>query len=126
MEEVNIIYKDLAPDYIPFVVQFTAKDTSKTDPSHYGLEVYEEDCVDQNFSSEEAEIGSIFDDIFSDTFGRNPEKVNSKSGLYGILIDKTYFTNNKTYRFIWQATVDSVQTSKEELYVFHSASDFKE
>jgi len=105
---------DLYPTNIPFVIQTTDATGDKTNPSADNLIVYEEGGADTSFDSTEI-TGSPFD----------PAQVNSKTGLWGVMIPKSAFTSGRFYIALWEVTVDSVTTAKKEIYFAVDAADFK-
>jgi len=108
------LYLDLQPDYIPFVVQCTKAAGDKIDPSASSLIIYEENGGDTDFSSSQI-TGSPF----------TISKINSKTGLYGVLIPKSSFTAGKYYLCLWELTVDDIATAGQELYFCCNAESFK-
>ncbi len=108
-----VLYLDLLPENIPFVVQCTKGDGTKIDPTVDKLILYEEDGKDLMFSDIEVN-GSPF----------NPEIVNSKTGLWGTLIPKNEFSAHKIYLALWEMTIDGIQTSKIEKYFVCNSRDF--
>lgn len=111
---MNLIYLDLAPAYIPFLVQATKGDGSKIDPTVDTLIIYEEGGADATFDSTTI-TGSPFD----------PAKVNAKTGLWGVMVAKTAFTAGKWYVALWEMTVDGITTAKVDRYFACNASQFK-
>ena len=111
---MNLIYLDLAPAYIPFLVQATKGDGSKIDPTVDNLIIYEEGGADATFDSTTI-TGSPFD----------PAKVNTKTGLWGVMVAKTAFTAGKWYVALWEMTVDGITTAKAERYFACNSSQFK-
>jgi len=111
--KIQPIYLDLCPDYIPFLVQATKADGGKADPSADNLIIYEEGGADGTFDST---------DITSSPF--DPAKVNSKTGLWGVLVPKSELTAGKFYIALWEMTVDSKTTAKVEIFFACNASDF--
>lgn len=110
---MKILNLDLYPAYIPFIVQCTKAAGDKVDPTVDNLIIYEEGGADATFDSGEV-TGSPFD----------PAQVNSKTGLWGVLIAKTVFTAGKFYIALWEMTVDSITTAKVERYFACNASSF--
>jgi hypothetical protein len=101
------LYLDLLPDYIPFEFQSTKSDGTKFDPTGTPtVSIYEENGNDAVFSSTQI-TGSPF----------NMAKINSKTGNYGVLVDKTLFTTGNLYRVLFEATVDGVATASIEYYI---------
>ena len=109
----NII-KDLQPTNVLFVIQSTKSDGEITDPTGGTLTIYEENGTDTSFSSTQV-TGSPF----------TITKINSKTGLYGVLIAKTVFTSGKYYLLLWEMTVDGISTAEQETYFFCDAESFK-
>lgn len=101
----------ILPTYIPFEVVCSKGDGTKYDPTAISLNVYEEDGADSTFASTTI-TGSPF----------TPAKINSKTGSYGVLLAKSGFTAGKIYRFLWEATIDSITTHWEETYLATSKS----
>lgn len=108
------IFLDLSPSYIPFIVQCTKSVGDKIDPTVDNLIIYEEGGADAVFDSGQI-TGSPFD----------PAKVNSKTGLWGILVPKSALTAGKWYIALWEMTVNGVATAKVEKYFVCNASQFK-
>jgi len=108
------IYLDLYSSYIPFLIQTTKSDGTKYDVSSSSLIIYEEDGGDSNFSSTQ---------ITGSPFSLN--KVNSKTGYYGTLIDKSLFTVGKFYLALWELTIDGTDTAGQELYFVCNSTSFQ-
>jgi len=102
METLELNY---SPAYIPFIIQITGPGGSQTDPSADNLIIYEESGSDSSFDSTQIS-GSPFD----------PAKVNSKTGLWGVLVPKSAFTAGKYYLALWEITVDGISTAKVEKF----------
>jgi hypothetical protein len=111
---MQLIYLDLAPAYIPFMVQCTDGTGLKIDPTVDNLIIYEEGGGDAAFDSTTI-AGSPFD----------PAQVNTKTGLWGVLVAKSALTAGKWYIALWEMTVDGIQTSKEDIYFACNSSQFK-
>jgi len=111
---LKLLFLDLFPAYIPFIVQCTKAAGDKIDPTVDNLIVYEEGGADATFDSTQI-TGSPFD----------PAKVNAKTGLWGVLIPKTAFTAGKFYLALWEITVDTKTTAKIERYFACNAAQFK-
>lgn len=110
----NIIL-DLQPTNILFVIQATKGDGTITDPTGTPtLTIYEEDGVDDSFSSSQV-TGSPF----------TITKINDKTGLYGVLVAKSVFTTGKYYFLLWEMTVDGITTADQEIYFCCNAESFK-
>jgi len=103
---------DLSPTYIPFLVQCTKAAGDKVDPTVDNLIIYEEGGADATFDSTQV-TGSPFD----------PAQVNSKTGLWGVLVAKSVFTAGKCYIALWEMTVDGVTTAKVEKYLAKNSSE---
>lgn len=108
------IYLDLSPDYIPFMIQATTAAGASSNPTVDSLIIYEEGGANAVFDSTTV-TGSPFD----------PAQVNSKTGLWGVLVAKSVFTAGRFYVALWEMTVDSVATSKVEIFFATNASSFK-
>jgi hypothetical protein len=101
------LYLDLLPDYITFEFQSTKSDGTKFDPTGTPtVSIYEESGSDASYDNSPIS-GSPF----------NMSKINTKTGNYGVLVDKTLFTAGKLYRVLYEATVDSIDTAKIEYYI---------
>lgn len=111
---MKTLFLDLLPAYIPFIIQCTKGDGDKVDPTVDNLIIYEEGGANGTFDSTTI-TGSPFD----------PDQVNSKTGLWGKLIDKSVFTAGKIYIALWEMTVDGKTTAMKEVYFVCNASDFK-
>ena len=111
---MNTIFLDLATAYIPFIVQCTKATGDKVDPTVDNLIIYEEGGANATFDAGTI-AGSPFD----------PAKVNVKTGLWGVLVDKSALTAGKFYIALWEMTVDGVTTAKVERYFACNASSFK-
>jgi hypothetical protein len=113
---LNIITKFL--DLLPagFPLEFTSTDSTglKTDPSVATVRVFEEDGGTGAFDNNEL-TGSPF----------TLTKINGKTGNYGVKIAKSLFTAGKYYRCLFEATVDSIDTSSEITYFMINSSSFK-
>ena len=106
---MKTIYKDISPDYIPVTVQLTKTSGAVSDPTVDSLTIYKVGDS-ESFSLTEV-TGSPFD----------PAKINSKTGLWGSMIDKTVFTINTNYLFLWEMTVDGIATAMcENVFVCDS------
>lgn len=103
---MNTICLDLCPAYIPFLIQCTQGTGDKVDPTVDNLIIYEEGGADATFDSTTI-TGSPFD----------PAKINSKTGLWGVLVAKSVFTSGKFYIALWEMTVDGIATAKAERYL---------
>ena len=99
------IFIDLAPAYIPFVIQCKAADEEVLDPTVDSLVIYEEGGDNATFDATTIS-GSPFD----------PGKVNSKTGLWGVMVPKSAFTVGKWYIALWEVTVDGVVTAHVDTY----------
>jgi hypothetical protein len=102
---VTTIILDQSPDYIPFIVACTKADGTKINPTVDNLIIYDEDGGDASWSSSQI-TGSPFD----------PVQVNSKTGLWGILVPKSALTVGHYYIALWEMTVDGIATHKVERY----------
>jgi hypothetical protein len=111
---MNLIFLDLATTYIPFLVQCTKAAGDKVNPTVDNLIIYEEGGADATFDSTTI-TGSPFD----------PAQINSKTGLWGVLVAKSAFTAGKFYIALWEMTVNSITTAKVERYFACNASSFK-
>lgn len=111
---MELLILDLLPAYIPFMVQCTKAAGDKINPTVDNLIIYEEGGADATFDSGTI-TGSPFD----------PVQVNSKTGLWGMLVAKSAFTAGKFYIALWEMTVDGVTTAKIERYFACNASQFK-
>lgn len=111
---MKLLFLDLFPAYIPFIVQCTKAAGDKIDPTVDNLIVYEEGGADATFDSTQI-TGSPFD----------PAQVNAKTGLWGVLIAKTAFTVGKFYLALWEITVDAKTTAKIERYFACNSASFK-
>jgi hypothetical protein len=105
---------DLQPAYIPFEFQANKSDGTKFDPSASSIIIYEESGSDSSFDSSQIS-GSPF----------TPVKINSKTGNYGVLIDKSLFTVGKYYRILYEATIDSIASAYQETYFMVNSSQLK-
>lgn len=111
---MNVIYLDLSPAYIPFLVQCTTAAGAKSNPTVDALIIYEEGGADATFDSTTI-TGSPFD----------PAQINSKTGLWGSLVAKSALTAGKWYLALWEMTVDGVTTAKIDRYFACNASSFR-
>jgi len=112
---MNTIIKDLQPTYFPVVYQFIKYDGQKYDLTGTPtVTIYEEDGTDSSFGSTEV-TGSPF----------TIAKLNSKTGLYGVMVAKSLFTTGYFYRFLWEATINGVDTAGQEIYFACDSSSFK-
>jgi len=108
------LYLDLLPAYVPLLVQCSAADGTKTDPTVDALTIYEEAGADGTFDSTQV-AGSPFD----------PAQYNSKTGVWGVLVAKTVFTAGRFYVLVWELTVDGVTASHTEVLFACNAASFK-
>lgn len=122
---MEIIYKDLIPDYIPFVIQCSDTDGSKVSPVSIGMGIYEESGDTSVFDSDIEIFYSGFDEGFSTGFGSGVPQINDKTGLRGWLIAKSNFDTGKVYRVFWEVRIGTTETAKEDKYLFVNSSDFK-
>jgi len=111
---MNIIYLDLSPDYIPFIVQCTQADGTKINPTVDNLIIYEETGADASFDSTQI-TSSPFD----------PVQVNAKTGLWGSMIPKSELTSGYYYIALWEMTVDGNATAKVDVYFVCDSTDFQ-
>jgi hypothetical protein len=112
---VKLLILDLLPNYITFEFQSVKTDGTKFDPTGTPtVSIYEESGADGSYDNSQI-TGSPF----------NMAKINSKTGNYGVLVDKSLFTAGKIYRILFEATVDGTDTSKIETYYAVSSASFK-
>jgi hypothetical protein len=112
---VKLLILDLLPAYISFEFQSVKSDGTKFDPTGTPtVSIYKETGVDSNYDNTQI-TGSPFD----------MAKINSKTGNYGVLVEKSLFTAGNLYRALYEATVDGVNTSKIEVYFATSSTSFK-
>lgn len=112
--QVQNIYLDLSPDYIPFIIQATDAAGLKTSPTVDNLIIYIENAADAAWSNTEI-AGSPFD----------PIQVNAKTGLWGVLVPKSAFSFGNYYVCLWECTIDGVTTGRVEVYFALNASQVK-
>ena len=130
---MDTIFLDLQTTYIPFTIQSTDGDGTKTDPTAVKLVIYEEDGADAIFTTEYIEdpnskIGTATiggGKIGTPGGSYTPSKINSKTGFYGEMIPKSMFTAGKNYIFLWELTIDSVVTAARETFFMINTSSFK-
>ena len=133
---MDMIILDLQTTYIPFTIQCTDGEGTKTDPSLAKLVIYEENGKDSTFTNDyvdnTAKVGSAI--IGTSTIGTpdgtpdatyTPTKINSKTGFYGEMIPKSIFTAGKNYVFLWELTIDSIVTAFSETFFMINTSSFK-
>ncbi len=110
---MKTLYLDLLQDHIPFFVQCTNGKGKIENPSTYKLTIYEEDGEDAFFSNKEIS-GSPF----------TPININSKTGLWGVLIPKSAFRSGKYYLALWEMKVDGINSAKAEKYFVCNSTSF--
>ena len=129
---MDMIILDLQTTYIPFTIQCTDGEGTKTDPSLAKLVIYEENGKDSTFTNDyvdnAAKVGSAI--IGTSTIGTpdatyTPTKINSKTGFYGEMIPNSIFTAGKNYVFLWELTIDSIVTAFSETFFMINTSSFK-
>jgi len=112
---MKLLILDLLPDYINFEVQATQSDGTTIDPTGTPtVSIYEESGGDGSFDNSQ---------LSSSPF--TLAKINSKTGNYGVLVDKSEFTAGKIYRALFELTVDGVATAKTETYFATNSSNLK-
>jgi len=111
----GLLILDLLPAYINFEVQTTDGDGVAIDPTGTPtVSIYEEGGADSSFDNSQI-TGSPF----------TITKINSKTGNYGVLVDKTLFTAGKLYRCLYELTIDGNATAKIEYYFAVNSSSLK-
>lgn len=106
---------DLAPAYISFEFQACKGDGTVLNPTGTPtLAIYEEGGANNTYDNSQIS-GSPF----------NLAQINSVTGNYGVLVDKSLFTAGKIYRAIYSGVVDGITTGKVELFQACNASQFK-
>ncbi len=112
---MNILILDQLPAYISFEKQATKADGTKDDPTGTPtVSIYEEGGGDSSYDNSQI-TGSPF----------TCAKINSKTGNYGVLVDKTLFTAGKIYRALYEWTVDGVNTAAMDVFLAVNTSSFK-
>ena len=129
---MDMIILDLQTTYIPFTIQCTDGEGTKTDPSLAKLVIYEENGKDSTFTNDyvdnTAKVGSAIigtSTIETPDATYTPTKINSKTGFYGEMIPKSIFTAGKNYVFLWELTIDSIVTAFSETFFMINTSSFK-
>jgi len=114
MAQIQPLFLDLLPAYVPFLVQCQDAAGAKTSPSVDNLIIYEEGGADA--TPDTAGItGSPFD----------PVQINSKTGLWGVWVAKSALTAGKIYIALWEMTVDGTAAAKAETYLAVNSSSFQ-